>query len=285
LNTNGIQKLLGWTGAICLLATVASTAVAKSNLNCSIVDETGKPLAKQDIVLLPVGGGKELKRKTNDQGVAEFKGVDDGSYQIRGDIPGYVTTKSAPIQLSGNANQTCTYKIASVNYANGLLQEVLNLTRQKKFSEAEERGKKAVEMMPEESGAHYVLAVNYASAGKETEAVAAIQKAVQLNPEKYKETVQVVRLTAIGAQADEALAKNNLDEAMKKYEAMLAIAPNESTVYYNMAVAYGKGNKFQEALKAIDKAIALKPDDIEVQQMKIKLQDMYLKSLDKKLEK
>ena len=267
------------------MATLASTAVAKNNLNCTIVDETGKPLAKQDVVLTPAGGGKELKRKTNDQGLAEFKGLDDGSYQIRGDIPGYVTTKSAPMQLSGNANQTCTFKIASANYANGLLQEVLNLTRQRKFGEAEERAKRAIEMMPEESGAHYVLAVNYASAGKEPEAVAAIQKAAQLNPEKYKDTVQVVRLTAIGAQADEALAKNNLDEAMKKYEAMLGIAPNEPTVYYNMAVAYGRANKFDQALKAIDKAISLKSDDIEIQQMKIKLQDKYLESLNKKLEK
>ena len=185
MHTNGITKLLGWAGAVCLVATLASTAVAKNNLNCTIVDETGKPLAKQDVVLTPAGGGKELKRKTNDQGVAEFKGVDDGSYQIRGDIPGYVVTKSAPIPLSGNANQTCTYKVASVNYANGLLQEVLNLARQRKFAEAEERAKRAIEMMPEESGAHYVLAVNYASAGKETEAVAAIQKAAELNPDKY----------------------------------------------------------------------------------------------------
>ena len=280
-----MQKLFGWAGAVCLVATFASTAFAKNNLNCTIVDETGKPLAKQEVVLVPVSGGKETKRKTNDQGVAEFKGLDDGSYQVRGAIDGYVIGKSAPIQLSGNSTQTCTYKIASVNYANGLLQEVLNLTRQRKFTEAEERGKRAIELLPEESGAYYVLAVAYASAGKETEGAAAIQKAAELNPEKYKETVQVVRLTAIGAQADELLAKNDLDGAMKKYEAMLAIKPDESTVFYNMAVAYGRANKFDQALKSIDKAIELKPDDLEVQQMKIKLQDMYLKAMDKKLEK
>ena len=280
-----MQKLFGWAGAVCLVATFASTAFAKNNLNCTIVDETGKPLAKQEVILVPVSGGKETKRKTNDQGVAEFKGLDDGSYQVRGAIDGYVIGKSAPIQLSGNSTQTCTYKIASVSYANGLLQEVLNLTRQRKFTEAEERGKRAIELLPEESGAYYVLAVAYASAGKETEGAAAIQKAAELNPEKYKETVQVVRLTAIGAQADALLAKNDLDGAMKKYEAMLAIKPDESTVFYNMAVAYGRANKFDQALKSIDKAIELKPDDLEVQQMKIKLQDMYLKAMDKKLEK
>jgi hypothetical protein len=40
-----------------------------------------------------------------------------------------------------------------------------------------------------------------------------------------------------------------------------------------------------QAIKSIDKAISIKPDDAESQQLKIKLQDLYLKQMDKKLEK
>ena len=286
MHTRGVLNFFTWAGAICLIGSFGATAAAKNNLNCTFVDETGKPFAKQEFVLTAVSGGKETKRKTNDQGLAEFKGVDDGSYQVGpGDgMQGYIIYKSAPIQLSGNQTQTCTHKLLSVNYANGLLQEVLTLTQQKKLGEAEERGKRTIDLMPEESGAHYVLAVAYATGGKEAEAVAAIQKAAQLNSEKYGSMVQVVRLSALSAQADQLMAKNDLDGAIKKYNEMLAVAPNEPVAHYNMAVAYGRASKFNEALKAIDKAIALKPGDVEMGQMKIRLQDMYLKTLDQKLE-
>ena len=64
---------------------------------------------------------------------------------------------------------------------------------------------------------------------------------------------------------------------------MIAVDPAEPIVYYNMAVAYGRANKLNEAITAIDKAIALKPGDAEMAQMKIRLQDMFLKSLDQEL--
>lgn len=284
MDTKRFVNIFGWAGAVCLIGSLATTAAAKNDLNCTVVDETGKPIAKQDMVLAAVQGGKEAKRKTNDRGQVEFKGLDDGAYQIRGDADGYVLSKSAPMNLSGNKVHPCNYKLISATYANTLLTEVLQLTQQKKLAEAEEKGKKVVGELPEESGSHYVLAVVYASGGKETEAVASIQKAAEINPEKYADMVTVVRLSAISAQADQLMAKNDLEGALKKYQDMLTVAPNEPIAHYNMAIAYGRANKFDEAIKAIDKAMALKPGDVEMGQMKIRLQDMYLKSLDQKLE-
>lgn len=284
MHTKRLLNLFGWAGAVCLIGSLATPAAAKNDLKCVIVDETGKPVAKQEMVLTAVQGGKELKRRTNDRGEVEFKGLDDGRYQIRGEMDGYVLSKSPPMNLSGNKAHPCNFKLASVNYANGLLQEVLQLTQQKKLAEAEEKGKKAVAELPEESGSHYVLSVALASAGKEADAVAAMQKAAEINPEKYGNMVTVVRLSAISAQADQLMAKNDLEGAVKKYQDMLVVAPNEPVAHYNMAIAYGRASKYDEALKAIDKAIALKPGDVEMGQMKIRLQDLYLKSLDQKLE-
>ena len=284
MRTKRLLNLFGWAGAVCLISSLATTVAAKNDLNCTVADETGKPIAKQDMVLMAVQGGKEFKRKTNDRGLVEFKGLDDGAYQVRGDTDGYVLSKSAPMNLSGNKAHPCNFRLNSVNYANSLLQQVLTLTQQKKLGEAEAAGKKAVEELPEESGSHYVLSVVYASTGREAEAVAAIQKAAELNQEKYGNMVTVVRLSAISAQADQLMAKNDLEGAIKKYNDMLAVAPNEPVAHYNMAIAYGRANKFDEAIKAIDKAIALKPEDLDMRQMKVRLQDLYLKSLDQKLE-
>ena len=281
--TKRSQNLLGWAGAICLFGSLASTAAAKNNLNCTIVDEAGKPIEKGEMVLTAVEGGKESRRKTNEKGQIEFKGLDDGAYQIRGNVDGYVSSQSPRMELSGNVTKPCNHTLISANHANAMLQEVLLLTQQKKLAEAEEKGKKVVEMLPEESGSHYVLAVAYATGGKETEALAAIKKAAELSPEKFQDRVQVVQMSAISVQADQLMAKNDYAGAIKKYEAMIAVNPTEPIAYYNMAVAYGRANKLNEAITAIDKAIALNPGDSEMTQMKTRLQDMFMKSLDQEL--
>jgi outer membrane protein assembly factor BamD (BamD/ComL family) len=286
VHTNKVRNLFGLAGAILLFGALASTAAAKNNLNCTVVDETGKPIAKGEIVLTAVNGGKETKRKTNDRGQVEFKGLDDGAYQVGGNVDGYVFSPSAPMNLSGNVTQPCSHTLVSTNHANTILQEVLQLTQQKKLAEAEEKGKKVVELMPEESGSHYVLAFALASAGKEPEAVAAITKAAELSPEKYKDKVKDVQMMAIGTQADQLMAKGDLDAAIKKYESMLAVNNTgeiASYAYFNMAVAYGRANKLNEALTSIDKAIALKPGDAQMQQTKARLEEMFNKSLDTEL--
>jgi Flp pilus assembly protein TadD len=164
-----------------------------------------------------------------------------------------------------------------------MLQDVLALIQQKKLADAEARAVKAVELMPEESGAHYVLAVAHATGGKEPEALASIKKAAELSPEKFGDKVKIVQMSAISVQADQLMAKNDFNGAIKKYEEMIAVNPSEPIAYYNMAVAYGRANKLNEALTAIDKAIALKPGDAEIVQMKTRLQDMFMKSLDTEL--
>jgi tetratricopeptide (TPR) repeat protein len=276
-----MRNLLGWTGAIVL--SLATSAAAKNNFNCLVVDEAGKPIEKGEMVLTAVDGGKENKRRTNDKGQVEFKGLDDGAYTIRGDVEGYVFSNSAPMEIAGNVTKPCNYTLVSATHANSMLQGVLNLLQQKKVAEAETSALKAVELMPEESGAHYVLAVAYATGGKEPEALSSIKKAAELSPEKFGDKVEIVHMSAISVQADQLMAKNDFDGAIKKYEQMIALNPSEPIAYYNMAVAYGRANKLSEAITAIDKAIALKPGDAGMMQTKKLLEDRFMNSLDTEL--
>lgn len=281
--TKRMQNLLGWAGAVMLCGSLATSAAAKNNFNCTVVDETGKPIEKGEVVLSAVGGGKENKRKTNDKGQVEFKGLDDGAYQIRGNMDGYIASNSAPMEIAGNITKPCSFTLVSASHANALLQEVLGLLQQKKVAEAEAKAVKAVELMPDEAGAHYVLAVAHATGGKEETALTSIKKAAELSPEKFGDKIQIVHMSAISVQADQLMAKNDYDGAIKKYQAMIAVNPSEPIAYYNMAVAYGRANKLNDALTAIDKAIALKPGDAEMTQMKTRLQDMFMKSIDTEL--
>jgi tetratricopeptide (TPR) repeat protein len=262
----------------------APQAGAKNTLNCTVVDEADKPVGKQEFTVASASG-KSKKAKTNDQGQVKFSGLDDGAYTLSGEIQGYVQSKSAPVELSGNAEKSCKYTLVSAQFANAKLQEVMQLVQQKKLADAEATAKKLIEMMPGEASAHYVLSVAYAYQGKSAEAEPEVKKAAELLPEKFKDKVIPIQMQSLNQEAETLKAKGDNAGAIKKYEAMLTVSPNDPTVYYNMAVTYGRTNNFDQAIKTIDKAIAIKPDDAESQQLKIRLQDLYLKQMDKKLEK
>ena len=282
--TNRVQNLLGWAGAILLLGSLASTAAARNNFDCTIVDENGTPIQDGEMILTEVRNGRERDEDTNDDGRVEFRGLDDGAYRIRGNVDGYIASDSAPMEISGDITKQCNYTLVSVDHANAMLQRVQVLTRQRNLEEAEAEGLKVVELMPEEASAHFVLSVAYASGGKEQEAVAAIEKAAELNPAQFQGRIQLVTLSAMSTAADQLVANNEFDAAIQKYEEMIEINPAEPLVYYNMAVAYGRANQFNDALTAIDKAIALKPGDAEMLQMKTRLEEMFMNTLNQELQ-
>jgi len=282
--TNRGRNLLGWAGAILLLGSLASTAAARNNFDCTVVDENGNPIQDGEMILTEVRNGRERDEETNDDGRVEFRGLDDGAYRLRGNVEGYIVSDSPPMEISGDITKQCDYTLVSVNHANAMLQRVQTLTRQRNLEEAEAEGLKVVEMMPDEASAHFVLSVAYATGGKEQEAIAAIEKAAELNPAQFQGRVQLVTLSAMSTVADQLVANNDFDAAIQKYEEMIELNPAEPLVYYNMAVAYGRANKFSEALTAIDKAIALNPGDAEMLQMKTRLEEMFMNSLNQELE-
>lgn len=273
----GKIKFLTIVLPLCLAGAMALPSQAKTNLVCTVVDENGSPVAKQQITLTSASG-KKKDAKTNDQGEVKFGTTDDGTYTIGKD--GAVVGR---VEVSGTA-QPCKYVAVSAQVANAKLQEVMQLIQGRKFPEAEAAAMKAVELMPSEGAAHYVLAVAYAYQGKDG-ADAEVKKAAELSPDKFKDKVAPIQMQALNAQAEQARAKNDIPGAIEKYNAILQISPDNPTVYYNMAVTYARANNFDLALKSIDKAIALKPDDAESQQLKVRLQDMYLKQMNKDLDK
>ncbi len=256
----------------CLAWTIAPPVQAKTNLTCTVVDESGKPVAKQEITLTS-SAGKQQKKKTNDQGEVKFGGVDDGLYTIGGE--GAVAGK---VDVTGNADQPCKYVALSAAFANSKLQEVMQLVQNKKYAEAEAAAKKLVELMPGEGAAHYVLAVAYAYEGKE-DAVTEAKKAAELNPDKFKDKVGPIQMQILNQQAETAKQKGDFPAAIKRYEAILAVSPNDPTVYYNMAVTYAGAKDYVQALKNIDLVLAIKPDDQEAKLRKA----AWEKSLDEQL--
>jgi len=259
-------------------------ARADNKLNCTLLDDTGKPPEKIEVVLINTASNKQWKKKTDDKGMVEFKGLPDGTYRLEGAVQGFLLTKADGIELAGNAAKTCSPVLVSVNKLNELLSGSMDAARNAKPDVAIEKAKAAVELAPTIPQTHNMLAVAYATKGMVEEAMGSVKKAAELD-KQFEKNVIPIQMEAIGAQASQALTKQDFDGAIAKYKQIAELRPNEPSVYYNMALAYGHKGDFDNAIKSIDKAIELKPDDLEFKQRKLQLQDMYLKSTEKALTK
>ncbi len=282
MNKNRILWVaLIWTAAIVVVPGLR----AASQLTCTLTDETGQPVPKgTEITLQAAAGkdaGKDWKKKTDDKGGVEFKGLQDGSYNLQAAMAGHLLTNAGPFDLAGNAQPACSPRFVSVEKLNQLLTEANEAARVGKLDESLEKGKAAVAMAPAIPNSHFVLAVAYAKKGMVDEAMASAKKAAELD--KKFEPMQVqIHMEALGTQASAAMNKQDFDTAIKIYQQVQVLAPNEGIVYYNLALAYGHKGQLEEALKNIDKAIELSPNDQEFKQRKETLQDLYLKSTELK---
>ncbi|HWP85869.1 MAG TPA: tetratricopeptide repeat protein [Terriglobia bacterium] len=270
--------------AALLLGLGGPVAEAANSLKCIVTQQDGVPAAKIEMILIHNTTAKEWKKKTNDKGEVEFKGLPDGAYHLEGALQGFLLTKASDIELSGNVNKTCGPVFVSINVLNQLLTEANNATRSGNPDAAIEKGKTALELAPNIANPHIVLAIAYAKKGMVPEALAAAKRAAELDPEQFGALEKSVHMEALNTQASQFLAQKNFDGAIAKYKEIAAFAPNEGLVYYNIALAYGHKGDFDNAIKSIDKAIELAPDDLEFKQRKLQLQDLYLKSTEKALD-
>jgi tetratricopeptide (TPR) repeat protein len=109
-----------------------------------------------------------------------------------------------------------------------------------------------VEREPERAEAHYYLglALDLAGPGRADEAIAAYQRALELNPKFLK------ALNNLGA----ALANKGKDqEAIEAYQKALKLAPRDYVVLYNLGVSYSNSGQLPAAIASYRKALKLEP--------------------------
>ena len=263
---------------------LVSLARADNTLTCTLQQDGGTPAAKLDVTLTNKTSSKQWKKKTSDKGEVEFKGLPDGTYKLEGAMQGFLLTNADGIDLSGNATKTCSPVFVSISKLNDLLNAAMAAAKAGKSDDALDKAKAAVAMAPSVPEAQNMLALAYATKGMVDEAVATEKKAAELD-KKFEKNIVPIQMEALGAQASQLMAKQDFDGAIRKYMEVQKVNPNEPTVYYNMALAYGHKDDYDNAIKSIDKAIELDPNDMEFKQTKVKLQDLYLKSTEKSLTK
>jgi len=121
-----------------------------------------------------------------------------------------------------------------------------------RLEEAIDCFQKATTIRPEYAEAHNNLANVLARQGRSDAAIAGYRKAAQLKP-GYVEAY-----TNLGATLGKL---GRFDEVVECFRRAVQIDPNSAEAYSSLAMAYQNQNDLEEALKAIDQAIARKEDD------------------------
>ena len=168
---------------------------------------------------------------------------------------------------TANVNTSTTGDSASDNIhpeAQKLFDEGIELARQDKDAEAADAFKKAIEIAPNFAEAHLRLAMSYDVLQQKKEAEEEYKKAA----EEYQKSL---RQDSKDAKAfyNMALAYNRLlktDEAAKALRQAVKLDPENDDYQYEFGLALGHVAQYQEAVNALEKALEINPDNYRAQE-------------------
>jgi tetratricopeptide (TPR) repeat protein len=274
------------------------------SLEVTCVNASGEPVSGIKVYTVALGQKKADDEKTNKEGVAVFKKLDDGYYRVFTHEKGYAPAYDEWVQMSGDQQKSVSLtlkpgedhplyfennqKLAEAQQA---LQQGGAALQNKQFDEAEAQLKKAIEDNPAEPAAYFSLGMLYVQQNKYDEAKAMLTKAVGLfkmyqsvqgssNPaigeqlQQAETQLQFLPVRSLAAKVDEATKAKDYDTALKYLAELQKLRPDDARIYYTMAYMLAQTRHIDEALTKIDKAIELKPDEQDFQNLKKQLVDI-----------
>ncbi len=293
-----------FTFTILALLALASTQSmwAKGTLLVKCVKESGETLQGIKVLAQLMPAPKIKDEKTNKEGVAEFKKLDDGFYRIMARQDGYAPALYEYAEVADNSEKSITLTMkpgdataklyfedpAMIQQATTLAQEGQQLLQQSKWADAQAKLEAALAIQPTHLLARYQLGVALLSQQKWDEGKTQVEKVMELLPAFLKiqenQPQQVAQLQQmqtgcqqvldqlptirLQSEAEAAIQAGRYDEGIEKLKALLKDHPDNFGGFYNLAMAYARSKQYDEAETAIDTALKLKPDDKNAQQVK-----------------
>ena len=92
---------IGKMSVAAILAAAMTPALRADNtLQCTITTDAGEPAVKVEFVLKNPELNKEWKKKSNDKGQIEFKGLKDGKYNLEGGMDNHMLVKAKGLECA-----------------------------------------------------------------------------------------------------------------------------------------------------------------------------------------
>jgi tetratricopeptide (TPR) repeat protein len=134
----------------------------------------------------------------------------------------------------------------------------IDYRKQEALSFAVENLRKAIQLKPDYSPAHYLLAVVYDQQGNLIEAIARLQETRRTSPHDSGVAFQLGLLY---------WRDRDLDKAEKEFKASVELMPDYSNAIYMLGLVYGQQGETEKARKEFEKVGRLNPENEEVQRI------------------
>jgi tetratricopeptide (TPR) repeat protein len=278
-----------------LICSVLSSAwpvfAQNSELDVKCSDSSGAPAQNVKVTITPLANAKKFKEKKSDaQGLAIFDKLDDGVYRIAGHKEGFAPSFFEYAMLKGS-KESVELKFAAgedkklyfedpemERNSSALLKQGVDALSQGNAAEAEKLFSQSLAVNPNAADANFYYGITLLRQSKLDEGSNALKKAIAIanilktlsapstadKPNVNEKIVekaqsQLDQIPALKAEA--AFKQQKFDEAAANYSEAIKNIPDRPDLYANLARALTQAKRNDEALTAVNKAIALKPEE------------------------
>jgi len=241
-----------------LLLIMPFEAVA-AKVKAKFIDQDKKSIQKADCKLVEKNSGKEYFGKAK-KGESEFDKVEPGEYQLHAQSQGFMPNKSDWLTVS-EKETSVTLTLVAEDFYRKKEQEGNTALSQGKFAEAASQYEQLLELMPKEAVVWSNLAKAYVGAQQAQKAREAARRAAALDPTQHGDLEKQLNGLISLEEGRTALEKREFAKAVTALTEALSVDPTNAEAFYALALAYGHQKKYPEALKNIDEALKLKPNE------------------------
>jgi tetratricopeptide (TPR) repeat protein len=300
-----------FTILLSVLALTASAFAQENSLEIKCFGPDGQSVSGIKVVASPIAAAKGKDKDTKcEKGVALFKKLDDGVYRVLGRQPGFAPAFAeffalkGGTKLSGELHFQAGDPVTKVYFEDPALNQKamqtlgdgIQLLQAGKFAEAEKPIQESLKINPSNPDGSYNLAIAFLQQRKFDEAVAPLKRTVDIakalqqlpmagappgaeNP--YAQRVQQAQFVLdkipifkLRVEGEKLAQERKFDEAIAKYNEALKTDPNDPDLYYNLSLAQANAKRYDEAMKAADKAIQLKPGERDYAELKKRITEI-----------
>jgi tetratricopeptide (TPR) repeat protein len=247
---------------------LAPSFLLAEKIQVHFVDQDNKSLGNVESKLVNTQSHEEQTVKGNKKGEAEFT-VSAGVYQLYAQAKGHLTAKSEPIQVADKDTEV-TLILADMEAFKKVETAGNAAFSQGNYQEALEQYQRLLTMAPLNAVTWSNVARAQAGLKNREKAKEAAQKAAAEDPEQFKTLEKQVLSWVSFTEGRDLLEQKQFAKAVALLTESTEGDPSNPEAFYGLALAYGHQGKYDEALKCIDQALKLKPDEqgfLEVKQI------------------
>ncbi len=252
-----------------LLFLVAATAQA-AKVSVKLIDQQDKPLTGVEVKLVHVESSKEIFRKAGKNTELEFEPMDKGTFHLMAQRKGYLTIKSDPFTVE-DKDVRFTLRLVNLDQFREIEAAGKTAFEQGQYAEALQRFQTLNSLVPTEPVTWANLARSYAMTRDQEKAIHAAKKAATYDAAQFGGDLEKTILVAVNfEEGNYQLEQKNYPKAVEALTKSAELDATKPETFYSLALAYGQMKKYPEALRNIEQALKLKPDDagfVEIQKI------------------